>query len=125
MFGLFRKRQPTRTPSGPDLAPVILRDDVGPDDRRRLSARYASNGDLLIEGQDIGKSVEVFFGFREYEWSWTVGQADHPKLLKALGSKKNLLSEIKARFSGDDAGLIEDFLKSHGVPYSFSNRLGD
>ena len=125
MFGLFRKRRSTCAPASSDVAPVILRDEASADDRRRLTARYAANGDLLIEGQDIGKSVEAFFGSREYEWAWTIAKSDHPKLLRALGTTADLMRAIKGRFSGDEAARIEAFLKTHGVPYSFWSRSGD
>jgi len=121
---LFRKPSSGQSRAD-DLRSAVLRDERTPGDVRHLSVRYASNGDLRIEGQDVGQSVESFFGSREYEWSWTVARSKHPKFLKALGVSGDLIAALKARFSGDDAAELEGFLKSHRIPFSVWSRVGD
>lgn len=78
----------------------------------------------MIEGQDIGKSVAAFFGSSEYEWAWTIAKSDHLKLVGALGDP-DLLAALKTRFSGEDAPLLEGFLREKSVPFAFWSRSGD
>ena len=101
---------------------VTLRDEDGPGGTRHLSARIAQNGDLQIIGQDLGRSVEGFWGGREYEWSWTVRAEHLPALEAALGGP--VLAGLAARFSGPSAIQLDDFLDAH-VPISRWSRVGD
>ena len=104
---------------------VVLRDERTETDRRFLTARYKRKGDLVFEGQDIGKGVKDFWGYTEYEWTWTVKAHDIPKLMLTLNVKRKLLTEIKRRFSGPNGSRIETFLKEGAVPYMFWSRIGD
>jgi hypothetical protein len=104
---------------------VVLRDERTDGDSRYLCAKYSENGDLLIEGHDLGAGVREFFGYFEYEWVWTIEAADLPRLAAALGADSNLLDALKARFSGDAAAEIGSFLKEHEIPNAFWNRIGD
>src|SRR5262245_57335367 len=104
---------------------IVLRAERTDGDSRYLGARYSENGDLLIEGQDLGEGVRAIFGYIEYEWAWTIKAADLPRLAAALGSDSNLLDALKTRFSGDAAGELESFLKKHEIPCAFWNRIGD
>jgi len=103
---------------------VVLRDERTESDRRFLSARYKRQGDLIFEGQDLGKSVRAFWGCTEYEWTWTVKAHDIPKLMLALNAKK-VMTNIKRRFSGPNAARVEAFLKQNEIPYLFWSRVGD
>lgn len=46
---------------------VVLRDMRDARGSRYLGASIKANGDLVIEGQDLGPAVEEFFGVSEYE----------------------------------------------------------
>ncbi|HTU69524.1 MAG TPA: hypothetical protein VMF11_04310 [Candidatus Baltobacteraceae bacterium] len=104
-------------------------------DWRSLSARLGPEGDLIVEGQDLGKGVESLFGYNEYEWTLTVAAVDTPKLLAALKRgqgpfdllrcRRGLLDALRRRFHQSTASQLEPFLKENGVPYSFWNSIGD
>ena len=92
---------------------------------RHLEASIRANGDLVIEGQDLGAEVESFFGFSEYEWVWTVSAANCDGLLLALGARTDLLSALGERFSGERAADLQSFLESEGIEYTAWSRVGD
>jgi len=108
-----------------ELRSVVLRNERTERGVRYLGAKYAENGDLLIEGQDIGDEVKSIFGYIEYEWSWTIKSADLPKLASALGVNSNLLGALKERYSGKAAAELGKFLKENEIPHTFWNRIGD
>lgn len=126
-------RRALRARRGP--ASVVLRQERTATDRRSLWASLGAEGELIIQGQDLGQAVESLSGFREYEWSVTVAAADLPKLRAALAGspilwggllrRPGLLGALQRRFSGEKAGELEAFLKQEGVPYTFWNRIGD
>lgn len=106
---------------------VTLRNDEDDLGTRYLGAKLTPEGDVWIEGQDLGDGVEKFFGkgIREYEWVWTIVASDVAALLAALGTKAHVLSALKKRFSDENAIHLEPFLQEHGVPYEFWSRMGD
>ena len=63
---------------------------------------YFEDGKLIVEGYDIGKTVEESWGDSDYEYSTTI----HPEEVKKLyplfeveeGDKRRLLDAIKERF---------------------------
>jgi hypothetical protein len=125
MWGLLRKLTLAGLFKSVEPASVVLRDERGPSNVRRLIAKYAANGDLEFEGQDIGSGVNTSMGYREYEWTLTIKESDLLNLKRALNARTHLLAAIKARFYGENAILIEEFLKNHSIPFDFWNRLGD
>lgn len=104
---------------------MILRQIKDADGSRLLEASITAEGDLLIEGHDLGDGVERHFGVREYEWTWTVPAASLPVLLRAMGASGDVLAVLRERFSGDDAAALGPFLESHGIPTDRWSRLGD
>lgn len=106
---------------------VVLRDLSDARDRRYLAAELTSEGDLLMQGQDLGDGVEAVFGegFREYEWAWTVRAAHVPKLLEALGAGGPVLAVLEHRFSGEKAAGLKQFLDDHEIPHESWSRMGD
>ena len=57
-----------------------VRDDQG---TQHLQAKLTREGDLVIEGQDLGAGVQRALGVYEYEWVWTIQAADVPLLNRA------------------------------------------
>lgn len=104
---------------------VVLRniDEVG--NLRRLTASLGHGGDLEIEGLDVGDEVERIFGFREYEWVWTIRAVDIPKLLAALGASSDPIEALSERFAGERAADLKAFLVDHDVPHEVWSRVGD
>ena len=80
----------------------------------------------MIEGQDLGAGVERIFGFREYEWVWTIKQADFPALSAALSETGgDVVAALARRFSGPDAAHLCSFLTDSGIPFETWSRIGD
>jgi hypothetical protein len=84
------------------------------------------NGDLLIDGYDIGRAAEEWWGDSDYEYSVTVKKDDLWTLCQALGinslNHEAILDKIKEKFSGNQGfTAFSDFLKKKSIKYySFS-----
>ena len=104
---------------------IVLRRVKDADGLRLLEASVTAEGDVLIEGYDLGDGVERALGVREYEWEWRIPATSVPLLLHALGVADHVLSALEARFSGDNAALLDSFLESNGIPTHRWSRLGD
>ncbi len=106
---------------------IELRDVSDQGGTRHLTARLNEQGNLVIEGQDVGQAVEDSFGdgIREYEWVWTVRRADVPRLLALVQPARDVLDGLKRRFSGDEAAGLHSFLSGSEVPFSSWSRHGD
>ncbi len=104
---------------------VVLRNTRDAQGTRYLEASINAEGDLVIEGQDIGPGVEEFFGVSEYEWAWTISARDCDELLDALGAKSDLLSALGERFAGEHAADIQPFLEAEGIRFEAWGRTGD
>lgn len=76
---------------------------------------------LVVRGQDIGKSVEDFWGSDEYEWAWTIDLVHEPALRKLLMilPDEPLIEAIVERFSGDDYVALSQFLSDAPFPTNF------
>ena len=94
---------------------------------RYLGAILADNGDVRIEGQDLGSGLQEIFGegITEYEYIITIRAQDVPALLEALGAKGDVLVALQKLFSDPAAEEPKSFLDKHNVPYEFWNRMGD
>jgi hypothetical protein len=105
---------------------VVLRNTRDPEEgSRHLQASMTAVGDLVIEGQDLGDSVERALGVREYEWIWTVRAPHVPVLASALGGPGDVLSALEERFRGENAAGLKSFLDSQGIPHEVWSRMGD
>jgi hypothetical protein len=104
---------------------VVLRRVKDADGSRLLEASLTVEGNVLIEGWDLGDGVERVFGVREYEWTWTIPAASIPALLRALGVTDHVLAALQARFSGENAALLGPFLEENEIPTNRWSRLGD
>lgn len=99
-------------------------------DGNGVSARWVrltDTGDLLIEGQDLGPGVEMFFGANEYEFARTVRAADVPALRRALhlDEEDDLLAALLERYDGKGTSELEQFVQDADVPSEFWSRVGD
>jgi hypothetical protein len=104
---------------------AVLRDERTDGDLRFLGASYSTEGNLVIRGQEIGDAVEAIFGYREYEWEWTINLADLPRLSELLHSKSDLLPALEDRFRGPAAAQLGKFLQECSIPYEIWTRIGD
>ncbi len=104
---------------------VVLRRSQGSGGSRSLLASLDHDGNLTIDGHDIGPEVEQFWGCSEYEWRWNIHAADVPALKEALGGRGRILNLLKTRFSEDHAAELQSFLRQAGIEYTVWSRLGD
>ena len=104
---------------------IILRQENQVDDYRFLGAEINSNGDLLIKGQDIGSGVESVFGFREYEWCWTIQAVNIAKFEQAITGDGEILELLEKHFSQEKAAGLQQFLQKHENPFESWSRVGD
>ena len=81
---------------------VTMRVDRRVDLVSYLDAKVNRDGDLVLEGQDIGEHVERMLGSDEYEYVTTYRRADLPMVLEALGEEPgtDMMEAIVARWCG-------------------------
>lgn len=106
---------------------IELRHDVDTTDTRVLRARVHKGG-LRIEGHDMGKGVEDFWGegLTEYEWVVDVAAGDVPRLAEALaGSRTSHIIDVIRRTCLDDPDRLERTLVEHDIPRKVWNRVGE
>lgn len=104
---------------------VTLREERSESGYRFLGAEIKDNGDLVFKGQDIGSGVDDAFGYREYEWCWTVKAKDIDLFKKAVGSNVNILESLKKNFSNENAAKLSEFMRNNNVPFESFSRVGD
>ena len=69
---------------------------------------YLRDGDLVLEGHDMGRTVEEFWGEDEYEYWYVVRSANVERV-------RTMLLDRTGRDSGDDLlGLVADGLVPFG-----------
>lgn len=106
---------------------VVLRSSRDKGGSRFLGATLLENGDVRIEGQDLGPGVENVFGqgYTEYEYIMTIRVKNVPALLQALGAKSDVLSALQKYFGDPSTEDPRSFLKNHNIPFEFWSRVGD
>jgi hypothetical protein len=93
------------------------------DEHIRISIEARWEGDVLVvEGYDIGKRVEEYWGDSDYEYSVRVMPPEVGKLFLALGlpadDRAALLQQLAKRFSTNTAySEFRDFLDQQGIAH--------
>lgn len=100
---------------------VELRNEQREDGSRHLRARLRSNGDLCIEGHDLGAGTSLVSGDREYEWFKTIHSQHIDRLRLVLGADEeaDLLAFLQEHYSGSRSYDLEELLRTGGVPVEF------
>jgi len=110
----------------PVVSEVILRAEITGSDQRHLWAHVDSNGDLVIAGQDLGPSVEQFFGEREYEWAHTIKKQHIPQFLELLNQdpRANVMTVLQG-YAGERCDLVCDAITAAAdkFPIEFWSRF--
>ena len=70
---------------------VTLRDERSGPDSRHLSAYLDDDGDLHIDGHDLGPGTAPVSNDGEYEWHEKISADDLPRLLVLLGAPADAL----------------------------------
>jgi hypothetical protein len=101
---------------------VILYSHKNEDIKIIIEAFFDDLGNLIVEGYDIGKTVEEFLGDSDYEYSCTVAPSEVDKLYGVLGipfgSKKELLTGLQSRFNTNTCySELRDFLDQNNIKH--------
>ena len=83
---------------------------------------YFDGGRLIIEGQDLGKTVEDWWGDSDYEYSLTIPADEADKLYPLLkvkqGDKEGLLNMIAAKYNTNSCySDFKTFLKRNNIKF--------
>lgn len=96
---------------------VTLRDERQGADTRRLWASLDDEGNLHLDGQDLGPATASVSDDREYQWFRTIGHEDLPQLMVLLGAPAdtNLLDVLRRKWSGTKSYDLEKLLRESGI----------
>lgn len=83
---------------------------------------YFENGEFIIEGQDIGKSVEDWWGDSDYEYGLKVPASETDRLYPLLGVEKGdeeaLLAKIAEKYKSNSCySDFMDFLNRNIIKF--------
>ena len=86
-----------------------------------IVARF-DEGNLIIDGYDIGKTVEEAWGDSDYEYVMTIPERSLPLLYRLLGveegDRKMLLKALAKRFHGNNCfSALGDFLDKNNIEH--------
>lgn len=101
---------------------VTLRNEIGGDDRRHLAAHVDGDGNLHIDGHDLGPGTAPVSDDGEYEWFTAYAAADIPAMVLLLDGEPgdDILDVLASRWTGDRAGELERRLRESGIPMTRS-----
>jgi hypothetical protein len=89
--------------------------------RVTVEAFFDNAGSLVVEGYDIGKTVEEYWGDSDYEYSVTISAAEVEKLYAALQlppNRETLLAYLQKHYHENDCySKISELLDTHGIRY--------
>jgi hypothetical protein len=87
---------------------------------------YFKDDNLIIDGYDIGKRVEEYWGDSDYEYITTVTADQLTKLYAVLGveadDKEKLLTMLSQRFNTNSCYTdVRNFFDQHDIRYESSS----
>lgn len=96
---------------------VTLRDETDGPDRRRLCAYVDDDGNLHVDGQDLGPRTASVSGDGEYEWMTKIRSEDIPRLLTVLGTATDddVLDILEQHWAGKKAVELEKLIRDSGI----------
>lgn len=96
---------------------VTLRDENSKGGSRHLWAYLDDEGNLHIDGQDIGPGTAIVSSDGEYEWFSTISAVDLPRLRTLLHAPPgtDILDVLRRRYSGRAAGDLERLLQGSDI----------
>ena len=123
--------------SAKKLRRVLLRERQGDGEGTLVSVDLVvrENGDLVLEGCDVGAAPQEIFGDSDYEYWLTIGSQDKNRVLEKLlgeaGAHKRasgdqdelLLDLLVERFSTSHTpvGDLKEWLAARGISSTFSS----
>ena len=107
---------------------VTLRRERSGPDLRSLIARLTSDGELVIEGQDLGPATAMISSNGEYEWGYNFPSGSIPALHAALGGQENedVLDVLERSYTGEGSYELERIMREteESIPRSFWSWAG-
>ena len=102
----------------PDRRRIVLRQERDGRDWRNLWAYVDDDGNLHIDGQDLGPRTASVSPDGEYEWFESISAVDLPRLIEILGgtADTDVLDLLEQRYSGERSYEFERVLSTSGVP---------
>lgn len=96
---------------------IELRDIERGPDRLSLWATLTDDGDLLIEGEDVGPGTAPVTSSGEYSYSWHIPAGSLAELgqLVGLDQESDLLDHLAAEFSGPRSWELEGIVSRSGL----------
>ena len=94
-----------------------------PEIKVTIEAYFDAKGNLVVEGYDIGKTVEEYWGDSDYEYSSTINPEEVKKLYPLFqlpeGSQGELLVALQVRFHTNNCySEIQTFLEKNEIKYT-------
>jgi len=104
-----------------DKLAITLFELINDEIKISIEARFESET-LVVEGYDIGKRVEEYWGDSDYEYSATVHPVEIEKLFRVLeismGDKQSMLNELAKRFNANTCySDFRNFLDQHKIKH--------
>jgi hypothetical protein len=94
---------------------------------RHLRAVLRSNGELVLEGQDLGRDLPFagLSGVTEYEYAHTIPAEEVPRLVEVLGGgpSDDVLHLLIASFPEGAMTNFSEFFKEHGIKAGIWNHF--
>jgi len=97
---------------------VQLRSECDKPDSRFLWAYLDNQGQLLIDGQDLGPGTAIVSGDGEYEWYQAIAQRELSRLwtILEIDPEGDVLDQLEVRYSGPMSYELERRIRESGVP---------
>lgn len=97
---------------------VVLRNERFSEDRRYLEAHLDADGNLHIDGQDLGPGTAIVSDDGEYEWLITIAAADVPQVIGLLDGNPGdeILDLLERNSTGNRSYELERRLRESRVP---------
>jgi hypothetical protein len=97
---------------------VTLREEHDGPNHRYLRAYLDTEGNLHIDGHDLGPLTATVSNDGEYEWFRTIHAKELPRLLYSLGSQpdEDVLGVLEARYTGVASYELERRIRDADVP---------
>jgi hypothetical protein len=101
---------------------VNLRSEHDGEDHRYLDAHLDQDGNLHLDGQDLGPGTAPVSSDGEYEYFKAIAAADIPALLALLDAPGDvsILDELERHWTGAQSHELETRIRNSGFPFTFS-----
>jgi hypothetical protein len=106
------------------MAKVLLFSLNSDDIKVTIEAYFDGQENLVVEGYDIGKKVEEFWGDSDYEYSITIGPEEVTKLYMLFNLREDekhnkMLEALRLRFNTNSCySDLRNFLDKNGIRYT-------